>query len=123
MNSAQEELYDRYYAPRGYAFADVCRSIALAKRQKKFVSLNYLVMPGFTDRAAEFKALVRLIRTYKVDMVQWRNLNYDPQRYFKHMHVDTKEKILGIATVMQRLRKQFPRLRQGYFNVSTVASS
>ncbi|MEI8011651.1 MAG: radical SAM protein [Candidatus Omnitrophota bacterium] len=121
MNSAQEEFYHRYYAPRGYTFADVCRSIAIAKRHKKFVALNYLVMPGFTDRASEYKAMVKLIRTYKVDMIQWRNLNYDPQRYFKHMQVDPREKFLGVGTVMRRLREQFPRLRHGYFNVEDIS--
>jgi pyruvate-formate lyase-activating enzyme len=117
LNSAQEEFYHRYYAPRGYSFKDVCRSITIAKRHKKFVSLNYLVMPGFTDRAAEFKALVHLIRTYPVDMIQWRNLNYDPQRYFNRMRVDPKEKLLGMRSVMHRLQERFPRLRHGYFNV------
>lgn len=122
LNSAQAEFYHRYYAPRGYTFADVCRSIAIARRHKKFVALNYLVMPGFTDRTAEFKALVQLIRTHKVDMIQWRNLNYDPQRYFKRMQVDPREKYLGIQRVIEQLQDKFPRLRHGYFNVGNIAA-
>ncbi len=122
LNSAQPGFYHRYYAPRGYGFADVLRSIDRAKHRGKFVALNYLVMPGFTDRAAEFKSLVALIRAHKVDMIQWRNLNYDPQRYFKRMRVDPREKHLGMAAVIRRLRELFPRLRHGYFNVPADGS-
>lgn len=117
LNSAQADFYHRYYAPRGYAFADVIRSIDAAKRRGKFVALNYLVMPGFTDREAEFRALAGLIRAHNVDMIQWRNLNYDPQRYFQRMQVGPGEKYLGMAVVMRRLRGMFPRLRHGYFNM------
>ncbi len=117
LNSAQEEFYHRYYAPRGYTFADVLRSIEGARCRGKFVALNYLVMPGFTDRDVEFRALVGLIRAHHVDMIQWRNLNYDPQRYFRKMRVNPRAKCLGMAAVMRRLRELFPRLRHGYFNV------
>ena len=117
LNSARREYYQRYYSPRGYAFEDVCASILAAKKQKKFVSLNYLVMPGFTDREDEFKALVALIRRTRVDMIQWRNLNYDPHLYFRKMAVDDDAPLLGVGTVIGRLRKLFPGLRHGYFNV------
>lgn len=117
LNSVREEFYRRYYLPRGYAFADVCNSIAVAKRYKKFVSLNYLVMPGFTDREGEFDELVRFIQSTGIDMIQWRNLNYDPRRYFKRLKVCHNSGLLGIRTVMQRLRERFPGLRYGYFNV------
>ena len=117
LNSVREKFYRRYYLPRGYAFADVCNSISVAKRYKKFVSINYLVMPGFTDREDEFDALVRFIQSTGIDMIQWRNLNYDPRRYFRRLKVYHNSELLGIRTVMQRLRERFPWLRYGYFNV------
>ena len=117
LNSVREEFYRRYYLPRGYAFADVRNSIAVAKRYKKFVSLNYLVMPGFTDREDEFAELVKFIKSTGIDMIQWRNLNYDPHRYFKRLKVIYNSALLGIRTVMQRLRERFPELRYGYFNL------
>lgn len=118
LNSVREEFYQRYYSPRGYGFDDVCRSIAVAKRHKKFVSLNYLVMPGFTDRKDEFEQLVRFIQRFGVDMIQWRNLNYDPRLYFKKLKVRDNCKLLGIRTVIEQMRGMFPDLRHGYFNVS-----
>jgi pyruvate-formate lyase-activating enzyme len=117
LNSVRPEFYQRYYSPRGYGFADVCRSIAVAKRHHKFVSLNYLVMPGFTDREDEFKELARFIRRSGVDMIQWRNLNYDPLRYFKKMKLSPHGKLLGVRTVIERMRTMFPGLRHGYYNV------
>ncbi len=117
LNSAREDLYHKYYMPKGYSFADVCKSILVAKRYKKFVSLNYLTMPGFTDREDEFKALVDLISRTRVDMIQWRNLNYDPLLYFKKMGVRPDSKLIGIKPLIMQLKKKFPKLRHGYFNL------
>ncbi|OGS34151.1 MAG: hypothetical protein A2293_04935 [Elusimicrobia bacterium RIFOXYB2_FULL_49_7] len=118
LNSVREEFYQRYYSPRGYGFADVLRSIAVAKRLKKFVSLNYLVMSGFTDREDEFEALVRFVRKTGVDMIQWRNLNYDPRRYFRKLQVGDNGTLLGLRAVIEEMRRRYPSLRHGYFNVS-----
>ncbi len=117
INSARKEFYHRYYTPRGYGFADVLASIKAAKRHKKFVALNYLVMPGFTDTPDEFKAFVDIIHKTRVDMIQWRNLNYDPQRYFKSLKVPDAGGGMGMRVFMQKLKKKFPKLRYGYFNV------
>ncbi len=117
LNSAREEFYQRYYLPRGYGFDDVCRSIAVAKRHKKFVFLNYLTMPGFTDCEDEFNALLRFVGKTDVDMIQWRNLNYDPRRYFKQLKISSESRLLGVRRVMRRLKDRFPRLRYGYFNM------
>jgi pyruvate-formate lyase-activating enzyme len=117
LNSAQKDLYHRYYMPQRYSFIDVCRSISIAKRHKKFVALNYLTMPGFTDREDEFKALTALISKTRVDMIQWRNLNYDPLLYFKRMNISSDKKLLGIKSVLMQLHKKFPKLRHGYFNL------
>lgn len=118
LNSVREVFYRRYYSPRGYNFSDVRRSIAIAKKRDKFVSLNYLVMPGFTDDKDEFEELKSFIRASRVDMVQWRNLNYDPARYFRSMGVKGQAKLLGVKAMMERIKSDFPRLRQGYFNLA-----
>ncbi|MBF0387955.1 MAG: radical SAM protein [Candidatus Omnitrophica bacterium] len=117
LNSARAEYYQRYYAPRGYAFSDVCASMAEARRQKKFVALNYLVMPGFTDAPDEYAAFSALVRRTGVNMVQWRNLNFDPQVYFRKMRAPVAG-LLGMKTVLARMRASFPALRHGYFNVA-----
>ncbi len=119
MNSAREKYYKKYYKPRGYTFSDVLRSIRIA-RKRGSVSINYLTMPGFTDSGEEFEAFKLLLRTYDVDMIQWRNLNYDPVRYFEEMGIKTDgEEVIGIRKEMALLKRQFPRLKMGYFNPLT----
>lgn len=119
FNSLRKNFYNKYYRPVGYEFDDVIRSVILAKNKGKFVSINYLTMPGFTDEVEEWEKLVSFIRKTKVDMVQWRNLNYDPQRYFKELgHKGSQPgKLLGVNIIIERLKKEFPKLRHGYFNV------
>lgn len=117
LNSAREFYYRRYYKPKGYTFRDVMDSMTTAKKKGAFVSINYLTMPGFTDTVDEFEALKRLVLTHKVDMIQWRNLNYDPMRYFDELDAwPATAELLGIKTVIDSLRKEFPGTRMGYFN-------
>jgi pyruvate-formate lyase-activating enzyme len=117
MNSVREQCYDAYFRPRGYRFADVLKSIDTALERKKFVAVNYLNMPGFTDTPQEFDALTRLLNTYPIHMIQWRNLNYDPIRYLKKMNaVVTHGNPLGMDNLINLIRTQFPKLKFGYFN-------
>lgn len=117
LNSVRDPYYSRYYQPKGYTFADVTESVRTAKRHKGFVSLNYLSMPGFTDSREESDALVRFIGDTGVDMIQWRNLNYDPIRYFKELGLEgTTPELLGMEKAIRRVREAYPALRCGYFN-------
>jgi pyruvate-formate lyase-activating enzyme len=117
LNSARDEYYRRYYNPRGYSFNDVRKSISIAKESGKFVSLNYLVMPGFTDEKQEYQAMSGFIRDSRVDMIQWRNLNFDPQRFFLKMKIVGSGDLLGVGEVIEQFRMKFPKLKQGYFNL------
>ena len=119
FNSARAVYYNRYYQPRDYSFGDVVRSLAAAKRKRGFVSINYLTVPGFTDSADEFAALGDLLKTGRVDMIQWRNLNCDPLWYFRRLRADVvPDRMIGIRNVIASLARSFPRLEMGYFNPS-----
>jgi wyosine [tRNA(Phe)-imidazoG37] synthetase (radical SAM superfamily) len=119
LNSARKEYYLRYYKPKGYGFNDVLESIRIAKARGKFVSVNYLTMPGFTDSADEFKAFKEFISSYKIDMIQWRNLNFDPIRYFEILKAPPdRTKMLGVREIIEGLKKKFPDLVMGYYNPS-----
>ena len=117
INSVQEQCYNGYFRPRGYRFADVVKGIDAALGRNKFVSLNYLQCPGFTDSVRELQALIDFVREHPVHMIQWRNLNIDPIRYW---HAMTKSGARGDAIGMRRLydeiRAKYPKLRHGYFN-------
>lgn len=117
MNSVREDFYTAYFRPVTYGFADVLQSIEAAKQHGKFVAINYLNCPGFTDAKEESEALVRFVDTYKIDMIQWRNLNFDPVKYIRIMSkVGESGQPEGMDTVIQILKKKFPKLRHGYFN-------
>lgn len=119
LNSAQETYYRRYYKPGGYSFKDVIGSIDIARRRKKFVSMNYLTMPGFTDWKNEFAAFTKLIGDHDVNMVQWRNLNFDPLLYFKVLKLRVeRDELIGVREVIASLKASFPHLMMGYFNPS-----
>lgn len=119
LNSAKEVHYNRYYKPRGYKFRDVLMAIKAAKKRGGFVSINYLTIPGFTDSRSEFDAFKSLIGKYNVEMVQWRNLNYDPLRYFKELRIKVRPpELLGMREVIRALKKAYPHIMMGYFNPS-----
>jgi len=117
LNSAREKYYVRYYKPKDYSFSDVVKSIKEAKKRNGFVSLNYLTMPGFTDSKDEIGAFKKLIEKARIDMIQWRNLNYDPLRYFEELKVSIKrEDMFGVKETIESLKKDLPAVRMGYFN-------
>jgi len=117
INSAREKYYTRYYKPKGYSFAQVLRSIEVAKSKGGFVSINYLTMPGFTDSRDEFNDLRKLVRKCGIDMIQWRNLNFDPRDYFRQLCITVGAgEMLGVRAIIGSLRKEFPTLLMGYFN-------
>lgn len=116
INSARPEYHHRYYRPKGFSFADVKRSINEMKKRDKFVSLNYFILPGFTDDPEEFEALCKLIKVEQPDFIQLRNLNIDPDWYLEELQVDSKNNLMGIRRWLAELKNNFPDLRFGYYN-------
>ena len=114
MNSVREELYNRYYRPKGYGFSDVLRSVHTAKDAGRFTMINYLVSPGVNDAPQEIETLLRFIAETGVDMIQLRNLSIDPNYYNREMGADAKG--IGMYRTLQQLKQEFPRLQFGYYN-------
>lgn len=112
--SPTRELYDRYHNPSGYSFDDVLDSLRIAKRMGKFISLNLLVFPGVTDRQDEFANLLEFLDEYDIDMIQWRNLNVDPEQYMGLMGTGPMGD--GLMAVIEKLKTLRPKLLHGYFN-------
>ena len=114
LNSVQERFYNAYYRPRGYTFADVVDSIHRAKDNGLFTMLNYLVFPGISDREDEIEALLKLIDSANVDLIQMRNLAIDPLLYWRKMGADGRG--IGMKKMLDRIKREVPRLQFGYFN-------
>ncbi len=129
LSSTHPERYRRYTRPRGFGLPEVVRTIRESKRCGLYVSLNLLVFPGLTDREDEVEALVKLIEDTGLDMVQMRNLAIDPAFYIEKMGrsgmaagvgVRPPGRV-GVREMIRLLRREFPRLRVGYFNVPCSA--
>jgi len=116
LTSARPELYHAYARPRGYRFAEVVEAMRAVRRRGRFLSLNYFVFPGVTDDAAEWRAFRSLLREVRPDLVQWRNLNLDPDWYWETARPFSSGRRLGVAGVLARVRREFPAVRFGYFN-------
>ena len=113
LNSPHPEFYDRYHRPRGYTFKSLLETLMEAKAQGLYTSINLLVFPGFTDREEEVAGLLDLIRRTKLDLIQMRNLNIDPDRYLEEMG---EGEGMGIPKMINVLKNEFPSLEFGYFN-------
>lgn len=120
LNSAREEVYNRYYRPRGYCFADVVQSMREAKARGKWVSLNLLFFPGITDSEPEIEALISLAEDARPDFIQLRNLNIDPEMYLDLLNGIEFGPSVGFTFYRKRIKKACPWIEFGYFNPSVA---
>ena len=117
MNSVREPIYNAYFRPKTYTFSDVLKSIETARKHGCFVAINYLNCPGITDSQKEFDALIKFISDFDINMIQWRNLNFDPKQYCAMMtDIEDGGEALGMTDVLSELTRRFPALIHGYFN-------
>lgn len=117
LNSVRNKCYSAYFRPKGYSFSDVKQSIDIALSKKKNVAINYLNCPGFTDTPEEVEAFIKFIDHHRINLIQWRNLNFDPCQYWKVMSSVTEHgKPIGIRVLLKLIKKTFPSVKHGYFN-------
>ncbi|MDH3974516.1 MAG: radical SAM protein [Deltaproteobacteria bacterium] len=117
LNSAQERYYERYFKPKGYGLSHVKESMKVAKALNKWVSLNYFIYPGFTDRADEMAEMTALLKEIPVNMIQMRNLNMDPHMYWEEMEMgEVKAETIGIRKWMEKIKEVRRSIKFGYFN-------
>ena len=116
LNSARPDVYTRYYRPNGYSFEDVRNSMITARRGGVFVSLNLLYFPGITDTEEELEALIELVSSAGASLIQFRNLNIDPEYYPTLFDGITFGPSTGFVNFRKRLKKACPWLTFGYFN-------
>ena len=112
--SALPGTYQAYY--RGnYTLEDVKSSIAFAKAHGVYVSLNMLSFPGLNDRPEEAAAWREFLAETRVDMIQLRNLNVDPDAFLAIMPPE-RQRPLGVKQFLQQLQNEFPDISIGSFS-------
>jgi hypothetical protein len=116
MNSVRENVYNAYYRPNNYTFADIKESVRVMSAAGKWTSINYFVFPGMTDSVEEYEALRTFIKDTGLKMIQWRNFNIDPDWYLGKIGFTEMGDIMGIKQMMELIQEEFPDLKFGYFN-------
>ena len=116
LNSVQEKYYTPYYRPNDYHFNNIKESLKIMRKYQKWTSINYFIFPGFTDDSAEVESLYKFIEETQINMIQWRNLNLDPDWYLTKIKFQETENQIGIKKLFQQLQLDFPNLKHGYFN-------
>ncbi|MEN6460209.1 MAG: radical SAM protein [Syntrophomonas sp.] len=111
--SCREENYNKYHCPRNYSLADVKDSINYARDKGVRVSLNLLVFPGFTDTEEEVKGLLDFIGENPINMIQMRNLNFDPELLFQNF--PSNSEALGINNFLALLKQEIPQVQIGSY--------
>jgi wyosine [tRNA(Phe)-imidazoG37] synthetase (radical SAM superfamily) len=118
INSAQEKYHHNYYRPQNFSLSDVLESIKVMKGEGKFVSLNYFILPGFTNSSQEHEALCSMLNSVKPDRIQLRNLNMDPEHYVKSIKLKHPSISMGMKEWLTKIKADFPSLQLGYYNPS-----
>ncbi|MTI80622.1 MAG: radical SAM protein [Firmicutes bacterium] len=118
--SANPQVYNAYYQPKGYTLNNVKESIKVCKSKGVYVSLNLLTFPGLTDRESETEELIKLIRQTGVDMVQIRNLNIDPDYLLSKLPQNPEEELLGIPTFIKTLSNELPKVKIGNYSKTII---
>jgi pyruvate-formate lyase-activating enzyme len=113
--SFNETLYNQYHKPINYNFDDVLKSLRLISSSNIFSSINLLVFPGVTDRQKEAKLLQNALVDYRINMIQWRNLNIDPFLLLENIQLEPDE-VLGLKNLLKLIKKTQKNLFYGYFN-------
>lgn len=113
MFSLVEKHYQLYHRPCNYNLSQVLNTIKAALDQDIQVSLNLLVLPGFTDQTEEVDALLSFVAQHPLHMIQLRNLNIDPEVI--NQHLGFKGNALGITTMLGMLQNDAPSVRLGSY--------
>ncbi len=124
LNSAQESLYETYYRPKNYTFKDILETLRIVRRYNRWISLNYFIFPGLTDHPAEIASLETIIADFKINMIQARNMNIDPEWYIKKLGLrQLSPDFIGVRAWIAYIKQRFPRIIFGYFNPHLMSAN
>jgi pyruvate-formate lyase-activating enzyme len=115
--SGHVDTYNAYYRPLGYTFEDVKESLKRGHDSGLFTSINLLCFPGMIDREREVAALLAFVKETKLNLIQLRNLNIDPEVLLPRMpDLNTLGKVLGMHTMIKTLKQECPEVEIGNFS-------
>jgi hypothetical protein len=95
---------------------DIVESLKIVTDHGGWASINYFVFPGMTDSVAEVEALLKAIEYTRLNMIQWRNFNIDPDWYLGNIGQTDTGECYGVHQMMNIIHDEFPNVKFGYFN-------
>ncbi|HMN32169.1 MAG TPA: radical SAM protein [Chitinophagaceae bacterium] len=116
LNSFRDQYYTPYYRPNNYELKDLLESLKIVTDMGGWASINYFVFPGTTDSEEEIEALFKAIEYTKLNMIQWRNFNIDPDWYLTKLNISDTGTCFGVKQAFNIIQEEFPKLKYGYFN-------
>lgn len=105
LNSVTADRYHAYYRPANYSFEDVEETVRRCRAAGLQVTLNLLFFPGLNDTEAELTALEQFVERHRIDQIQMRNLNIDPD-YYLSTQPPLEGDGIGIPKMIARLRER-----------------
>ena len=115
--SGHPETYTAYYRPIGYRFEDVKESLTRAHDAGLYTSINLLCFPGLIDREREVEALLSFIKETKLNLIQLRNLNIDPEVLLPRLPaLETMGKEIGMRAMIEMVKREVPEVEIGNFS-------
>ncbi len=116
LNSFRDQYYTPYYRPNNYELKDLLESLKIVTDMGGWASINYFVFPGTTDSEEEVEALLKAIEYTKLNMIQWRNFNIDPDWYLTKLNITDTGPCFGIKQTFDIIHEEYPHVKYGYFN-------
>lgn len=111
--SFRQDLFAAYYRPRGYSMEEVLECARVARREGAQLTLNLLTFPGVTDSPEELELTLSRLAELEVEQLQLRSLNVDP--HWLLSRIPPLAPGVGLERMLERLRRELPRLRLGNF--------
>lgn len=112
--SALDDHYNAYYRPRAYTLANVEKSMRYAADKGVYTSINYLIFPGVTDREEEIEAMIGFAKRTGLKLIQFRNLNIDPESYLE-LIPPAKGEVYGMKQALEIFREELPDVVLGSY--------
>ena len=82
-----------------------------------YTSINLLCFPGLIDREREVEALLSFVKETKLNLIQLRNLNIDPEVLLPRLPaLETMGKAIGVRAMIETLKREVPEVEIGNFS-------
>lgn len=111
LASARPATYERVHRPAGYRWSDVRSALRIATEKGAALTIELLLLPGLTDRAAEADALLELLGELPPGTaLRYIDLSADPYALLARLPRD--DATIGIDALLARIAADASHVRR-----------